>query len=90
MVMANKVVQSEYLKTVSTLVKVDLLLYRRKGHVSYLLYLSPNLGYFLFTHITGKRFEGKLMTILKLTVVFSIFLNCIIGQMNEVVLNVVG
>lgn len=72
------------------LILVDLLLDRAKSHIGDLLDPAPNLFNLLLGHVLAQILKGELVGVLKLPVVGGILLDGIVGEVDEVVIDVLG
>lgn len=83
-------IQSEDLEAVLPLILVDLLLDRAKSHIGDLLDPAPDLPDLLLGHVLAEVLKGELVGVLKLPVVGGILLDGVIGEVDEVIVDVLG
>lgn len=83
-------VQPEDLEAVLPLVLVDLLLHRAEGHVGDLLDPAPDAPHLLLGHVLAEVAEGELVGVFELAVVGGVLLDGVVGEVDEVVVDVVG
>jgi hypothetical protein len=70
------------------LVGIDLLLDRAESHIGDLFYTLPNMQHLLLWHELLEAPETELVCVLKLPIVRGIFLDRVVCQMDEVVIDV--
>lgn len=73
-----------------SVVRVDLFLDWAKSHIGNLFDTIPYLMNFLLRDVILEVPERKLVCVFKLTVVLRMLLDCVVGQMDEIVVYVVG
>lgn len=83
-------VKSKDFKTMFTLITIDFLFDWAKSHISDFFYSIPNVVNYVLSHEFFQTPKGQLICILKLPIIWWIFLNGIIGKMDEVIIYIVG
>jgi hypothetical protein len=73
---------------VFSLILIDFLFNGAEGHVRDLFDSSPNMGDGLFGHELLEIPEGELVSVLELSVVLAVFLDGVICQVDEVIIDI--
>ena len=86
----NDEVKSKNFKAIFSIVAIDFLFNGAESHICNLFDSGPNFHNFFFRNEIFELPERKLVTTFECSIVLAIFLNCIVGKMDEVVIDILG
>lgn len=86
----NYEIKSKYFETMLTLITINFFFDWAKSHIGDFFDSIPNTIDCLFRHKIFKTPEGQLIGILELSIVWWILLDCIVGKMDKVVVNIIS